>query len=96
MDAAQILLVGGTDGGNARVLLHNAERLAKARLSAPVVVDHCIHAAWAGAQRYLLACDGQNPRTVDIISENAAVPPKRRPAELVRVIGLVIGKWSRM
>ena len=37
-----------------------------------------------------------NPRTVDIISENAAVPPKRRPAELVRVIGLVIGKWSRM
>lgn len=36
------------------------------------------------------------PRTVDIISENAAVPPKRRPAELVRVIGLVIGKWSRM
>jgi len=37
-----------------------------------------------------------NPRTVDIISENQAVPPKRRPAELVRVIGLVIGKWSRM
>lgn len=37
-----------------------------------------------------------NPRTVDIISENVAVPPKRRPAELVRVIGLVIGKWSRM
>ncbi|MCM5557583.1 S24 family peptidase [Pleomorphomonas sp. JP5] len=37
-----------------------------------------------------------NPRTVDIISENPAVPPKRRPAELVRVIGLVIGKWSRM
>lgn len=37
-----------------------------------------------------------NPRTVDIISENIAVPPKRRPAELVRVIGLVIGKWSRM
>lgn len=37
-----------------------------------------------------------DPRTVDIISENAAVPPKRRPAELVRVIGLVIGKWSRM
>ncbi len=36
------------------------------------------------------------PRTVDIISENKAVPPKRRPAELVRVIGLVIGKWSRM
>ena len=36
------------------------------QLSAPVVVDGCVHAAWAGAQRYLLACDGQNPRTVDI------------------------------
>lgn len=36
------------------------------QITAPVVVDHCIHAAWAGAQRYLLACDGQNPRTVDI------------------------------
>ena len=33
-----ILLVGGTDGGNADVLLHNASRLAKARLGAPVVV----------------------------------------------------------
>ena len=33
-----VLLVGGTDGGNAEVLLHNASRLAKARLSVPVVV----------------------------------------------------------
>lgn len=33
-----VLLVGGTDGGNAEVLLHNATRLAKARLAAPVVV----------------------------------------------------------
>jgi uncharacterized protein (TIGR01319 family) len=33
-----ILLVGGTDGGNADVLLHNGSRLAKARLRAPVVV----------------------------------------------------------
>lgn len=33
-----VLLVGGTDGGNAEVLLHNASRLAKARLAAPVVV----------------------------------------------------------
>jgi uncharacterized protein (TIGR01319 family) len=33
-----ILLVGGTDGGNAEVILHNASRLAKARLGAPVVV----------------------------------------------------------
>jgi uncharacterized protein (TIGR01319 family) len=33
-----ILLVGGTDGGNAEVLRHNGSRLAKARLDAPVVV----------------------------------------------------------
>ncbi|MDT0213307.1 glutamate mutase L [Rothia sp. ARF10] len=33
-----VLLVGGTDGGNADVLRHNASRLANARLKAPVVV----------------------------------------------------------
>ncbi len=33
-----ILLVGGTDGGNADVLLHNAAGLARARITAPVVV----------------------------------------------------------
>jgi uncharacterized protein (TIGR01319 family) len=33
-----ILLVGGTDGGDAAVLLHNARRLATARLRVPVVL----------------------------------------------------------
>lgn len=33
-----VLLVGGTDGGNSDVLLHNARRLARARVTAPVVV----------------------------------------------------------
>ena len=33
-----VLLVGGTDGGNADVLRHNASRLANARMRAPVVV----------------------------------------------------------
>ena len=33
-----ILLVGGTDGGDAEVLLHNAGRLASARVRVPVVV----------------------------------------------------------
>jgi uncharacterized protein (TIGR01319 family) len=32
-----ILLVGGTDGGDAEVLTHNADRLARARLRVPVV-----------------------------------------------------------
>ena len=39
-----ILLVGGTDGGNADVLLHNGSRLAKARVGAPVVVAGNIEA----------------------------------------------------
>ena len=33
-----VLLVGGTDGGNAEVLRHNARRLARSRVGAPVVV----------------------------------------------------------
>ncbi|MEV1290533.1 glutamate mutase L [Micromonospora sp. NPDC049679] len=33
-----VLLVGGTDGGDAEVLLHNATRLARARFRVPVVV----------------------------------------------------------
>jgi len=33
-----VLLVGGTDGGNSAVLLHNARRLAASRLRVPVVV----------------------------------------------------------
>ncbi|WP_237565556.1 glutamate mutase L [Ornithinimicrobium cavernae] len=33
-----VLLVGGTDGGNAEVLLHNARRLASSRVGAPIVV----------------------------------------------------------
>ncbi len=33
-----VLLVGGTDGGNSEVLRHNATRLGRARLAAPVVV----------------------------------------------------------
>jgi uncharacterized protein (TIGR01319 family) len=44
-----ILLVGGTDGGNAEVVLHNGSRLAKARLGAPVVVAGNIEARAAVA-----------------------------------------------
>ena len=46
-----ILLVGGTDGGNADVLLHNSSRLAKARLGAPVVVAGNVDAAAEVATR---------------------------------------------
>jgi hypothetical protein len=37
-----------------------------AQISRPVVVDGCAHGAWAGAQRYLLACGGAKPRAEDI------------------------------
>jgi uncharacterized protein (TIGR01319 family) len=33
-----VLLVGGTDGGDEKVLLHNASRLAKARVTVPIVL----------------------------------------------------------
>jgi len=33
-----VLLVGGTDGGDTRVILHNADRIARAELGIPVVV----------------------------------------------------------
>ena len=33
-----LLLVGGTDGGDAKVLSHNAKRLAAARITAPIVL----------------------------------------------------------
>src|SRR5690554_1132257 len=35
-------------------------------VSAPVFLDGCAHGAWAGAQKYLLACDGAEPGAVDI------------------------------
>jgi uncharacterized protein (TIGR01319 family) len=33
-----ILLAGGTDGGNRRVIVHNAEMLSKSRLAVPIIV----------------------------------------------------------
>ena len=35
-------------------------------VSAPVYLDGCAHGAWAGAQRYLLACDDAEPEGQDI------------------------------
>jgi len=56
-----ILLVGGTDGGNTDVLLHNGSRLATARLGAPIVVAGNVEAraevaaSLESAGRHLLA-----------------------------------------
>ncbi|MCU1514164.1 MAG: hypothetical protein JWO10_1254, partial [Microbacteriaceae bacterium] len=35
-------------------------------VSAPVFLEGCVHGAWASSQRYVLACDGQQPKTQDI------------------------------
>lgn len=51
-----VLLVGGTDGGDAEVLVHNATRLARARFRVPVVVAGNADVASAVAQ--LLAGGG--------------------------------------
>jgi hypothetical protein len=36
------------------------------QVAAPVVVDGCIHGAWASSARYLALCDGAAPRATDI------------------------------
>ena len=35
-------------------------------VAAPVNQDGCAHGAWAAGQKYLLACQGQDPQPVDI------------------------------
>jgi uncharacterized protein (TIGR01319 family) len=86
-----VLLVGGTDGGNARVLLHNAERLAKARLSAPVVVagntdaaDEVAALLTSTGRRFVVA-DNVLPRIGVVAPESARAAI--REAFLTHVIG---------
>ncbi len=72
-----VLLVGGTDGGNADVLLHNARRLARARIRAAVVVAG--NAEVAGAVAAELAATGRRfvvtanvlPRIGEVAPEGA-------------------------
>ena len=86
-----VLLVGGTDGGNADVLLHNAERIAKARLSAPVVVAGNADAADEVAA--LLASTGRrHVVTANVLPRIGVVAPEAaraaiREAFLTHVIG---------
>jgi uncharacterized protein (TIGR01319 family) len=86
-----VLLVGGTDGGNADVLLHNARRLATARLPAPVVVAGNVQArdevmqTLHDAGRTVVAADNVLPRigVVEPGSARAAI----REVFLHHVIG---------
>jgi uncharacterized protein (TIGR01319 family) len=86
-----VLLVGGTDGGNADVLLHNAERIAKARLSAPVVVAGNAGAATEVAG--ILAATGRRfVVTANVLPRIGVLAPEAaraaiREAFLTHVIG---------
>ena len=86
-----VLLVGGTDGGNADVLLHNAQRLARARLAAPVVVAG--NAEVADEVAALLATTGRrHVVTGNVLPRIGVVAPEAaraaiREAFLTHVIG---------
>ncbi len=86
-----VLLVGGTDGGNAEVLLHNAARIAKARLRAAVVVAG--NTAAAGSVSDLLSQAGRNVEvSPNVLPQIGVVAPEGaraaiRAAFLRHVIG---------
>jgi uncharacterized protein (TIGR01319 family) len=78
-----VLLVGGTDGGNAEVLLHNASRLAKARISAPLVVagnadaQEQVVAALSATGRSFTVADNVLPAIGVIAPESARAAIRR-------------------
>lgn len=86
-----VLLVGGTDGGNAETLQHNASRLAKARFAPPVVVAGNADAApdvarvLAATGRRFVVTDNVLPRigVIDPAGARAAI----RETFLRHVIG---------
>ncbi|HRC41953.1 glutamate mutase L [Nostocoides sp.] len=86
-----VLLVGGTDGGNSDVLLHNAARLAKARIAAPIVLagNHAAatecHTVLAATGRSVTLADNVLPRIGELapLSARAAI----RQVFLRHVIG---------
>jgi uncharacterized protein (TIGR01319 family) len=86
-----VLLVGGTDGGNADVLLHNAERLAHMRVTAPIVVAGNADAADEVAG--VLASTGRRYEVTDnVLPQIGVIAPKGaraaiRAAFLHHVIG---------
>ncbi len=86
-----LLLVGGTDGGNADVLLHNANRLGSARFTAPVVLAGNVEAADRARAalertgRTVVVADNVLPRIGVIAPESARAAI--RAAFLRHVIG---------
>ncbi len=86
-----VLLVGGTDGGNAEVLRHNATRLARARVAVPIVVAG--NAEAAEDVRHVLASTGRTATvTPNVVPRIGVIAPDGaraaiREAFLSHVIG---------
>ena len=72
-----LLLVGGTDGGNAEVLLEAAHELADARWSGPVVVAGNVDAQ-AGVARLLRAADTPHVLADNVASADRGAGPRLR------------------
>ncbi|GAA5166367.1 glutamate mutase L [Ornithinimicrobium tianjinense] len=88
-----VLLVGGTDGGNADVLLHNARRLARSRVGAPVVVAG--NAAARAEVASELAATGRRVRLTDNVLPRIGVVepgPARRAIREVFLEHVIGGK----
>jgi hypothetical protein len=86
-----IVLTGGTDGGNADVLVHNARKIAVARLAAPVVLAGNADAAHA-ASAELLGRGRRVTVTANVLPQIGVLDPlpaRRaiREAFLAHVIG---------
>ena len=79
-----ILLVGGTDGGNAEVLLHNGSRLATARMGAPVVVAGNIEAR-AGVATSLEATGRRFVLTDNVLPQIGVINPDGARAAIRQV-----------
>lgn len=78
-----ILLVGGTDGGNADVLRHNASRLAKTRVTMPIVLAgnadarvECLGILQATG-RTVVPADNVLPRIGQIVPDSARAAIRR-------------------
>jgi uncharacterized protein (TIGR01319 family) len=88
-----VLLVGGTDGGNAEVLVHNARRLARSRVGAPVVVAGNVDARDEVARE--LATTGRRATLTDNVLPRIGVVhpgPARRAIREVFLRHVIGGK----
>jgi len=88
-----VVLVGGTDGGDSDVLLHNARALAGAALGVPVVVAGNIDAA-AEATDLLMAAGVSAIRTDNVLPEIGVLDPMpaRRAIREVFIRHVIGGK----